>query len=237
MTAPPPATRFRLGRLLFPRGVRVVHFVLVPAIAMGMAVAASRVLDSLVGSNLTGVGSEVYQAVRTVAIALVMSSIIAFLAIQYRSSYEARLQAHNEALEATRDFLSRIIEGSAEAIITRDVDGRVTSWNPAAEAIYGFTAEEMLGRGVDLLIPPDPEARSDFERVERALARGETVRSFEASRIRKDGKPITVAITMSPIYDRSGQRAGTTGIVRDVTALKEMEARLLERETLAAVGE
>ena len=190
------------------------------------------------GADCPGAGGlEVYQTLRAGAIAAIMSSLIAILAVQYRSAYEAKLQARNEELEATRDFLSRIIEGSAEAIITRDTAGRVTSWNPAAEAIYGWSASEMLGRTIECLVPDDPEARAELARHEAALERGETVRGLETQRVRKGGKPIAVALTMSPLYDRTGLPAGSTGIVRDVTSLKEMEARLVERERLAAVGE
>jgi two-component system sporulation sensor kinase A len=180
----------------------------------------------------------VYMSARSVVIGLVMSGVIAVLAYAYRSDYEAKLQARNRMLEATRDFLTRIIEGAAEAIITRDAEGKVTSWNPAAEAIYGWSAEEMLGRSAEILLPPDdPEARADYDRMRALVADGELVRDWESRRVRKDGKPIVVSVTMAPIYDAAGKYAGSTGIVRDVTALKEMEARLLERERLAAVGE
>ena len=229
--------RTRLARVLFPRGVRIVHFILIPAVGMALVLGAARVFDVFVLRGLPPVRVEVYHAIRTAAVAVVMSSLIAFLAFSYRSDYETKLQARNEDLEATRDFLSRIISRSAEAIITRDEGGRVTSWNPAAETIYGWSAIEMMGQPVDRLLAPDPEARRAFEEIEERLARGETVRGFEAIRVRKDGKRITVQLTLSPMYDRMGTRVGTTGIVRDVTVLKEMERMLLEKERLAAVGE
>lgn len=237
------ATTFRLmprgvQNLLFPNGVRVWHFIVLPASAMGLLIWVSREIDFLVLPWFMRNGyPDVYLGLRSVVVALMMSSLIAFLAFSYRSAYEAKLQARNEVLEATREFLTRIIEGSAEAIITRDIAGRVTSWNPAAEAIYGWSAEEMLGQGVERIIPSNVNDAAERERLEARLSAGESVRGYEARRLRKDGKGITVSITTSPLYDRQGRRVGSAGIVRDITELKEMEARLLERERLAAVGE
>jgi two-component system nitrogen regulation sensor histidine kinase GlnL len=225
--------------LLFPRGVRVWHFIAVPAVTMAILIVVARQVDYvaiplILAHDIQGV----YMSARSVVIGLVMSGVIAVLAYAYRSDYEAKLQARNRMLEATRDFLTRIIEGAAEAIITRDAEGKVTSWNPAAEAIYGWSAEEMLGRTAEVLISPDdPGARADYEKMRILVEAGTSVRDWESRRIRKDGKPITVSVTMAPIYDSFGRYAGSTGIVRDVTAIKEMEARLLEQERLAAVGE
>lgn len=227
----------RVTTLLFPRGVRVVHFVLVPAVGMAVALAAFRVLDGWVLPALGEVGRDVYLAFRTVAIATLMSSLIALLAFRYRTDYEAKLRARNQMLEATRDFLTRIIEGAAEAIITRDEQGRVTSWNAAAEAIYGWTAAEMLGKSVDRLVPDDPAARAEQEEIQRRLSAGESIRHREVRRVHKEGKLVTVSITMAPMLDASRRYAGSIGIVRDVTDLKEMEQRLVEQERLAAVGE
>jgi len=229
--------RHHLYRLVFPNGVRIVHFLLVPAVGMAILLGTARVLDGFILPGLTPGEVEIYRAIRTAAVAVLMSSLIAFLAFSYPSGYEAKLQARNEDLEATRDFLSRIISRSAEAIITRDESGRVTSWNPAAETIYGWSAMEMTGQPIDRLLPPEAEAQPAFDEIEHRLARGETVRGFEATRVRKDGRQITVQLTLSPMHDRVGTRVGTTGIVRDVTVLKEMERMLLEKERLAAVGE
>lgn len=240
MSVPKPGHLPRtLLAVFFPRGVRVWHFIVIPAVTMALLIVGARQLDYvaiplILAHDIQGV----YMSARSVIIGLVMSAVIAVLAYAYRSDYEAKLQARNRMLEATRDFLTRIIEGAAEAIITRDAAGRVTSWNPAAEAIYGWSAEEMLGRSAEWLLPgDDPEARADYEKMRRLVESGELVRDWESRRIRKDGKPITVSVTMAPIYDGSGRYAGSTGIVRDVTALKEMEARLVEQERLAAVGE
>jgi PAS domain S-box-containing protein len=179
---------------------------------------------------------DVYLALRSAVIGILMASLIGVLAVLYRTEYERKLRARNRMLEATRDFLSRIIEGSAEAIITRDADERVVSWNQAAERIYGWTAEEMIGRRREILLP-DGASRAAVDARRHDLERGRTVRDFEAERVRKDGQRITVRITTAPLFDGEGRFTGSVGIVRDVTDLKAMERLLLERERLAAVGE
>ncbi len=222
---------------LVPFRVRIYHFIVLPAIAMAMFLWIARWADYLaIPWFIHHSNPDIYLAIRSAVIGLLMASLIAVLAIRYKSEYETKLRQRNVELEETRDFLSRIIEGSAEAIIARDAEGRVTSWNRAAEKIYGWTAEEMIGKSADPLLPED-ESRERFEERRRQLARGLTIRDFEAERLRKDGKRIKVRITSAPLLGPDGKFAGTIGIVRDVTQLKEMEALLLERERLAAVGE
>jgi two-component system sensor histidine kinase HydH len=220
-----------------PRRVRLWHFIVLPTLAMGLAIIASRLLEAYVFVDFGPAAREVFGVARTVVISLLMASLIGWLAIRYRSQYEAELEEHNKALEATRDFLSRIIEGSGEAIVTLDADERITSWNRAAEVIYGWNSEEMLGRPFDRIIPADPGAQQDRARVRELIRSGQTIRDYQATRVRKDGTLITVRITRSPLYDRSARYVGSTGIVRDVTEVSRMEARLREQERLAAVGE
>jgi len=228
----------KINRLLFPRGVRVWHFILIPPFGMALVLGGFRLIDHLMTSHLLdSAGGEVYQTVRTILIGLTMASIIAFLAVRYRTGYERQIQARNEALEATRDFLTRIIEGTADAIIVRDAEGRITSWNPAAEAIFGWTAAEMLGQTAQRLLATNDEPVPEVARIDAALREGRTLRNLETSGLRKDGMPITFSLTVAPLYDATDSYAGTTGIVRDVTAIKQLQLQLLERERLAAVGE
>jgi PAS domain S-box-containing protein len=166
-----------------------------------------------------------------------MASLLAWLATSYRRRYELELEERNKELEQTRDFLSSIIRDSAEGIVTLDVNDRITSWNSAAERIFGWRAEEIVGSGVAMLIPDDVSILEDRRRVGERLRAGETVHDHETTRIRKDGKPITVKISWSPLYDEAKNNVGATGIVLDVTAQREMRDRLVERERLAAVGE
>jgi PAS domain S-box-containing protein len=217
--------------------VRIHHFILVPALAMAVFIWISRWIDywAIPWFMRQGI-PDVYLALRSVLIGLLMASIIAVLAILYKSEYERKLRARNLILEETRDFLSRVIEGSAEAIITRDAEGKITSWNLAAERIYGWSASEMVGTPGDQLYP-DEEAWRAVEDRRLRLEAGETIRDFEAERVRKNGGRLVTRITTAPLLDGEGRFAGTVGIVRDVTELKEMEDRLMEKERLAAVGE
>jgi len=227
-----------IDKLLFPRGVRVWHFILIPPLGMALVLGGFRVIDQLVIPRLQGSApGDAYQTVRTILIGLAMASIIAFLALYYRTGYEREIQARNEALEATRDFLTRVIEGTADAIIVRDAEGRITSWNPAAESIFGWTASEMLGQTAQRLIATNDEPVPADLRIDAALREGRTLRNLETSGLRKDGTPITFSLTVAPLYDATESFAGTTGIVRDVTAIKQLQIQLLERERLAAVGE
>ena len=205
---------------------------------MALVLGGFRALDHILIPRLAGSSVvEPYETLRTILIGLAMASIIAFLAVRYRTGYEREIQARNEALEATRDFLTRVIEGTADAIIVRDAAGLITSWNPAAEAIFGWTAVEMLGQTAQRLVAAGNESVLAVKRIDAALREGRTLRNLETSGLRKDGTPITFSLTVAPIYDATDRFAGTTGIVRDVTALKQLQLQLLERERLAAIGE
>ncbi len=228
----------RINRFFFPNGVRVWHFILIPPAGMALVLGGFRALDHIVIPHLRGTsGVEPYETLRTILIGLAMASIIAFLAVQYRLGYERVIQARNEALETTRDFLTRVIEGTADAIIVRDAAGFITSWNPAAEAIFGWTAVEMRGQTALRLVAAGDDSVTAVKRIDAALREGRTLRNLETRGLRKDGTPITFSLTVAPIYDAADSFAGTTGIVRDVTAVKQLQLQLLERERLAAIGE
>jgi PAS domain S-box-containing protein len=124
-------------------------------------------------------------------------------------------------------WLAAIVESSEDAIIGKTLDGMITSWNAGAGRIFGFEAEEVIGKPVTILIPPDlwPEEKEILER----LRKGERIDHFETRRVRKDGQTILVSLTISPIRDKDGKITGISKIARDVTEQK----RLLEREGLA----
>jgi PAS domain S-box-containing protein len=204
---------------------------------MGAVILLARLLEYALGGRLGPIATEIFQASKTVVIVVIMASLIAWLAIRYRRHYELELQARNKELEETKDFLSSIIRDSAEGIVTLDAEDRITSWNRAAERIFGWRTEEVVGRDISRMMPDDPSILEDRRRVGERLRAGETVRDHETTRVRKDGKPIAARISWSPLHDASGKHVGSTGIVLDVTAQREMRERLVERERLAAVGE
>jgi PAS domain S-box-containing protein len=137
--------------------------------------------------------------------------------------------------EITLARLAAIVESSDDAIIGKTLDGIITSWNRSAERIFGYTAEEIIGRPISILIPPD-RYNEESEIIEK-LKHGESVNHhFETIRICKDGKRIYISLSVSPIKDSSGRVIGASKIARDITKRKLLEqerARLMERERQA----
>jgi PAS domain S-box-containing protein len=118
--------------------------------------------------------------------------------------------------------LAAIVESSDDAIIGKDPDGIITFWNRAAERIFGFSAEEAIGQPITLIIPED--RHHEETEVLARIRRGEAVRHFETQRRRRDGTPIDISLTISPVRDASGGVIGASTIARDITARKRGEA-------------
>ena len=130
--------------------------------------------------------------------------------------------------EEARRLLAAIVESSDDAIIGKDLEGRIVSWNRGAERMLGYSAEEMIGHTVDPLLAPDRHGE-EVEVIEK-VRRGE-IAHYETQRIRKDGTPIHISLTVSPIRDERGQIIGASSISRDITRRRlteEENARLRE---------
>ncbi|MBS1805268.1 MAG: PAS domain S-box protein [Acidobacteria bacterium] len=138
-----------------------------------------------------------------------------------------------EALVASQR-LAAIVESSDDAIIGKDLNGIVTSWNPCAERMFGYTAEEMIGQSIRNTIPQALFA--DEDRIMSAVSRGERTEHFETVRTRKDGECIEVSLTLSPVYDADGNITGVASISRDISQQKKVEKALHTTERLATVG-
>jgi PAS domain S-box-containing protein len=130
-------------------------------------------------------------------------------------------------LEA-RAHLAAIIDSSPDAIITGNVDDTVTSWNAAAEALYGYTAEEMIGGSIDVLAPPGREGEPR-ELTGRIIA-GDTIAQYETQRARKNGSLVDVALTLFPIRDERGDVSGISVVAQDITDRKRLEQERLRAE-------
>ena len=124
--------------------------------------------------------------------------------------------------EETRALLANIVESSDDAITAQTLDGTVISWNRGAERMYGYTAEEAIGLSIHVLTPDDRKAETD--ELLAATAAGERVEQLETVRLRKDGTPRDVSLTLSPTRDSSGRVNGASVIARDVTERKRLEA-------------
>ena len=128
--------------------------------------------------------------------------------------------------EASRLQLAAIIESSDDAIISKTLEGVITSWNPGAERMFGYLAHEVVGKPLLILFPPD---RVDEEQeILTRIRRGERMEHFETARIRKDGSRIEVSVTISPIKDAHGRIVGASKIARDITEQKRSEERLMD---------
>ncbi len=117
--------------------------------------------------------------------------------------------------------LAAIVDSSDDAIIGKTLDGTIVSWNPGAEKIYGYTAPEVIGRHMSLLVPPDQ--LDEINGILGRIRRGEPVHHYETVRIRRDGTPLQISLTLSPIRDRDGSIVGASTIARDITARKQAE--------------
>jgi PAS domain S-box-containing protein len=131
--------------------------------------------------------------------------------------------------------LAAIVTSSADAIVGKTLDGTITSWNPAAEQIFGYSAAEMVGDSVFKLIPPELH---DLERdVLERLQRGEVVELADSERVRKDGRRIWISLSVSPIRDAAGTIIGAASIKRDITERKLVDERLRDTQRLQAIGQ
>ncbi len=122
--------------------------------------------------------------------------------------------------ERLRQHLEQVVRGIQDAVLSKDLDGIVTSWNPAAERLYGYSAEEAIGRHVSFIVPADHE--NEETRILERICDGERLETYETERIRKDGARIAVSLTVSPIESRSGELIGASVIARDITAEKRI---------------
>lgn len=132
---------------------------------------------------------------------------------------------------AASEYLGAIVESSDDAIISKDLNGNITSWNRAAERMFGYTASEIIGRSIKTLAAP--EVLDEMPRILDKIRRGERVEHYETIRRRKDGQYIHVSLTISPIRNPEGQIIGASKIARDITEKKQLEAEradLLKRE-------
>ncbi len=162
--------------------------------------------------------------------------------ISDRKRIEEELRRANEELDRKsaqqigeyRSRLASIIDSSADAIIGKDIDGTVTSWNRGAEHMYGYTAEEMMGKNISLLTSKDRP--DEIPQIMARIARGERIDHYESVRVTKDGRYLNVSISISPIRDPGGRIVGASAIARDITAQRRTEEHLRQAQKMEAVG-
>ena len=134
---------------------------------------------------------------------------------------------HKQA-EAARRVLAAVVESSDDSIVAKALDGTITAWNPGAERMYGYSADEAVGNNIAMIILPDN--RTDLTDILTRVGRGEQIEHFETQRIRKDGTVLDISVSISPIRDDSGAVVGASAITHDITARKRAEADMRDLE-------
>ncbi len=214
------------------------------SVALAIAVAIWRFLLPL-DVAATGTASDVVSILAfAMAAALILGPIAALRRtrgdLRQQLDDAQRLDADLSAGRAAATRLAAIVEYSGDAIFTKDLNGIVQTWNASAERLFGYTADEIFGKSITLLIPPD---RLDEEPAILARLRaGQPVDRMETIRVTRSGRPLNVSISVSPLRDAHGRIVGASKIVHDITEIVEAR-RALEREhqllhtTLASIGD
>jgi two-component system sensor histidine kinase/response regulator len=187
--------------------------------------------------------SEVYAAawhdaawIAGVAFMVLLAGGFGLYALHARLALQQGAYAEQAEKLRALQLLESIAAGSTDAIIGKTLAGTVISWNPGAEQLFGYSAGEIIGRDVNVLIPPDRLAEEDL--IRDAVGRGERVSSLETMRLRKNGELVPVSLNISPIRDASGAVVGISKIARDMTERTRAEAKLLESAAFVrAVGD
>jgi len=155
---------------------------------------------------------------------------------QLTRKIEALQEAEEEQRRASKFIgeLAAIVQSSDDAIITKDLNGTITSWNDAAARLFGYTAEEMIGQPIFRVIPDElhPEELVILQR----LRDGNRIEHFETVRVKKGGEHFDASLTISPVRDGTGSVVGASKILRDISARKKVDASLLQAEKISALG-
>jgi PAS domain S-box-containing protein len=137
-------------------------------------------------------------------------------------------------VEGEASHFRAVVESSQDAIIAKDLDGVITSWNVGAERLYGYSAAEVIGKSISVLVPPGLD--DELPEILRRVRSGEELDHYETVRSRKDGTQVDVSLRVSPIRDRGGEVIGISTIARDITDRKRAEQNLHEAQRMETVG-
>ena len=143
----------------------------------------------------------------------------------------ARDEAHLDHAQRASQRLAAIVNSSDDAIVSKDLNGIVTTWNHAAEVMFGYTAAEMVGTSIRRIIPADRQAEED--QVLAKVRQGDKVEHFETVRRRKDGSPVYISLTVSPLVDERGAVVGASKIARDIGERRRADEERLRLLALA----
>ena len=142
--------------------------------------------------------------------------------------------SRSDEIATLQSLLAAIVEDSSDAILSKTLDGTITSWNRAAEVMYGYSRDEMIGQSVSILLPQDRP--DEVAHILGRLRRGEKIRPFETVRLTKSKTKLYVSLTISPIEDGQGRLVGASSVARDIGEQRKMEEALQRAERLALAG-
>ncbi|HEY2986443.1 MAG TPA: response regulator [Candidatus Binatia bacterium] len=182
-------------------------------------------VDTLDKDVIKGVASGAVDYLFKPVVPDVLKTKVAVFVDLFRMNERMKQQAVKEA----QALLAAVVESSQDAIISKNLDGVILSWNAGAERLFGYKAEEAIGRHVSFIIPP--ERHHEEQRILERLRRDERVGSFETVRVSKDGRAIDVSLTISPVLDAAGRIIGASSVARDITQKKKMEEELRQLNT------
>jgi len=151
-----------------------------------------------------------------------------------RRAHEELDRRKSREVRDSQNRLALIADSSQDAIIGKNLDGIITHWNKGAEQMYGYSAQEMIGRSITTLSPKD--RADEIPGILERIRRGERVEYFESVRMTKDGRRLHVSISVSPIHDAEGNVVGASAIARNITAQKKVEDQLRQSQKMEAVG-
>ena len=200
-----------------------------------LSLLAIAVLAAIVAFGLPGLaqrlsgGEFVHLIQGALAVGVLCALAAAFVALT-RRRYTQRARSHER-------YLAAILEGSADAIIGFDNNDMIQSWNKGAELMFGYKAEEVIGKTFYMLVPPDRLAAGELDHLAQEVREKGAVRNYETERLAKNGAPMPVELTRTAIRNEQGEIVGSSAIVRDTTDRKHMARQLIQAENLAAIGE
>src|SRR5580704_8081919 len=161
--------------------------------------------------------------------------LLVFVAVSVLTAGLARQRSRAQTrAEQTQRQMAAMVESSDDAIVTGDINGIITSWNPGAERLYGYSAAEAVGMSVKMLA--SPEHPDEIPGISRKIMRGESIQHHTSERIRKDGTRVAVDVSLSPIRNKRGEVIGGSSIAHDITARRRSEEALRRNEKLATAG-
>ncbi len=213
----------------FLKHVRYGYLVYTSLILVGLIYGSFEIVQTLFFNNIPVYEMRWLYLSRGVISSFLLMTWAAWTVYQYRGIYKDRLVSLEERY-------SDIIENSADAIITINIQNIIRTWNNGAELIFGWDKDHIIGQSITTLIPPDLLAMNELRSIETNIKKNGYVRNYETERLTKKGQRILVQLTETQIINEDGEIIGRSQIMRDVTELRIQEKQLRHSERLAAIG-